>query len=378
MFRKLRRRGIRPGMLLVRGMFLLAALLLLRTAIEKDALILLKHKITDVLSDPATAAFLLGGELPASPAPAASTPVPEPPAPVSEPSPSPSPAAGNASDLLYFGSGTSSSPAPAPTPSPEPSPEPTPEALTYPLDPGSIRMQNGSVYAIDPASLMAEGLALPENPKVLIVHTHTCESYTPDGDDQYIPTEPYRTEDTNYNVVRVGEALDAALTERGITVIHDTAYHDSPSYNGAYNRALETIEANLAADPDIAVVIDLHRDALADADGNTYSTSCLVNGRESAQILLVSGTDSSGLDHPNWRDNLAFSFYLQAAMNAKYPGLTRPVDISQYRYNQHATRGSIILEVGCSGNTLQEALYAAELFADVCADVLQGKAVYDG
>ena len=375
MFHALRRRGIRPGKLLLRGIFLLTAVMLLRAAIEQDAPAMLKDHVTRLLSDPATAAFLLSGrtELPEEPAPADEpAPQPEPPAPSPTPSPEASP--GVASDLLYIGPG----PSPAVSPTPEPSPEATLPPLTYALDAGSIRMHNGSVYSIDPAELMTAGLSLPENPKVLIVHTHTCESYTPTEADMYTETEPYRTEDTDYNVVRVGQALSDALTARGITVIHDTTFHDSPSYNGAYNRALETIEANLAADPEISVVIDLHRDALADADGNTYSTSCLVDGKESAQILLVSGTDSSGLEHPHWQDNLAFAFYLQAAMNARYPGLTRPVDISQYRYNQHATTGSVILEVGCSGNTLQEALYAAELFAEVCADVLQGKAVYSG
>jgi len=372
MFHAFRRRGLHPGKILFRAAALVTAVLLLRAAIREDLFAHLEKKAADFLSDPATVSLLLGGSLPQiAPLPAQSA-FPQPtPEPTASPEPAQTPPV--PSDLLFFAPGSEASPSPSPIP-----PAVTQAPLTYGLDADSIRIQNGSVYAIDPAALMDGGLALPEDPTVLIVHTHTCESYTPDGDDLYTESEPYRTEDTNYNVVRVGDALEAALKARGISVIHDTAFHDSPSYNGAYGRALETIEKNLAAHPDIAVVIDLHRDALVDADGNTYSTSCLVNGRESAQILLVSGTDSSGLDHPHWQENLAFSFYLQAAMNAKYPGLTRPVDISQYRYNQHATRGSIILEVGCSGNTLQEALYAAELFADVCADVLQGKAVYDG
>ncbi len=356
----------------LRLLLLAAALLLVRSCLQTDLLSTISQEIIQLLESPKTAAFLLGGPDALSAEPESAVPaLPTELLPSPTPEPTPKPERSTADQLLYYAPERT-----APTPPPSPEPTPLPETDSYSLDAESIRINNSSVYAIDPAAILAQGLAFPESPKVLSLHTHSCEAYTPTEEDSYTPSEPYRTEDSNYSVIRVGDALEAALTARGISVIHDTTLHDSPSYSGSYTRAMETIEAHLAADPSIAVVIDLHRDALIDAEGNTYSTSCLVNGRQAAQILLVSGTDSSGLDHPNWQQNLAFAFHLQAGMEAKYPGLTRPVDISEYRYNQHATTGSIILEVGCSGNTLQEALYAAELFADVCADVLTGNVVY--
>ena len=39
----------------------------------------------------------------------------------------------------------------------------------------------------------------------------------------------------------------------------------------------------------------------------------------------------------------------------------RPITLVNERYNQHLTRGSLIIEVGSSGNTLQEAIRAVRL-----------------
>jgi stage II sporulation protein P len=71
-----------------------------------------------------------------------------------------------------------------------------------------------------------------------------------------------------------------------------------------------------------------------------------------------------GLYHPYWTENLKLALKLQEAVTAKYPTLVRPIALKRERYNQHLTRGSLILEVGSSGNTLQEALRAVRLFAD--------------
>lgn len=236
-----------------------------------------------------------------------------------------------------------------------------------------IYINNKTGYEIDIDALMSEELKLSVDvtqPQILIIHTHGSEAFTPDGDDIYTETDPSRTEDKNYNVIRLGDALTEALESRGISVIHDRELYDYPSYSGSYPRALDAIKAYLAEYPEIKIVIDLHRDALVGSDGTVYKTVAEVDGETCAQVMMIMGSDYTGLHHPNWRENLKFALQLQAAMNDKYPALARPLTISEYRYNQHATTGSMILEVGCSGNTLQEALKAIEHFADSAADVI--------
>ena len=125
----------------------------------------------------------------------------------------------------------------------------------------------------------------------------------------------------------------------------------------------EAVENYLAEYPSIAIVIDLHRDALGSGDV-VYKTKAEVQGQSSAQVMLLIGTGENGLYHPNWRENLKLALYMQNAMDDKYPTLARPIALKKERYNQHLTTGSMIIEVGSSGNTLSEALLAIDLFAD--------------
>ena len=125
----------------------------------------------------------------------------------------------------------------------------------------------------------------------------------------------------------------------------------------------------LAEEPGIAAVIDLHRDALGSGDV-TYKIMAEETGVVASQLMLLVGSDAGGLSHPGWRDNLAFALYLQRAANAAYPTLMRPVDLVPQRYNQQLSPGMLILEVGSSGNTLQEALAAVRLFGEATAPAL--------
>lgn len=95
-----------------------------------------------------------------------------------------------------------------------------------------------------------------------------------------------------------------------------------------------------------------------------------LDGQASSQLMMLVGTGEGGLSHPNWEQNLRLALYLQQAVNAKYPTLARPVTVTQERYNQHLTTGSMILEVGSSGNTLPEALTAVRLYADAVGPAL--------
>ena len=236
---------------------------------------------------------------------------------------------------------------------------------------GGIYVKNKSKYTPDFQKILETPLkfSAAEGAAVLIIHTHGSEAYNPAGEDIYVASDPSRTEDTRFNVVRVGDELERVLTERGVTVIHDRELYDYPSYNGSYDRSLASIKAHLKENPEIRVVIDLHRDAL-EGDGKLYKTVADVGDKPCAQVMLICGSDSSGLKHPDWRENLTFALKIQRKMVTDYPTLARPLKLSQYRYNQHATTGSLIAEIGTNGNTLQEALAAVRYFGACLADVL--------
>jgi stage II sporulation protein P len=239
----------------------------------------------------------------------------------------------------------------------------------------AIAVNNKAGYDVNTAALMKEPLNIAlsgDSPAVLIIHTHGSEAYLPEETDSYEASDPFRTQQKNYSVIRVGDELAAAFAKRGIAFIHDRNIYDYPSYQGSYNRSYEAIQAYLAEYPSIMIVIDLHRDAIEAADGSVYKTIAQIGDSTCSQVMLVMGTDAAGLKHPGWRENFKLALHLQKEMNALYPSLAKPIELSQYRYNQQATKGSMILEVGCTGNTLQESIAAVQYFADAAANVILG------
>lgn len=245
-----------------------------------------------------------------------------------------------------------------------------PEDVSVFYEEANVTMKNNTSFDVDVSSLLSGNLELGENPTVLIIHTHGSEAYTPDAQNMYIESDPSRTEDSSYNVIRVGEELKAILEERGYTVIHDRGLYDYPSYAGSYPRSLAAMGAYLEEYPEISVIIDLHRDALVDDNGNKVVTTFETDGGVSSQVSLVMCTGEDGLEHPNWRENLRFALRLQAVMEARYDGLARPLSLRGERFNQHVSTGAILVEIGMDGNTLPEAINAARLFGGVLADVL--------
>lgn len=257
-------------------------------------------------------------------------------------------------------------PAPSPDPEPEPEPDPEPTSLTFTQeDADAITYTNATTYIPDTLALLQEPLELElaaQGPLVLIVHTHGSEAYAQTPEDPYEESGSYRTTDTAHSVVSLGDALAAQLAEAGVEAIHDPTLHDSPTYTGSYTRALTAIEDWLEEYPSIQIVIDLHRDAGLNSDGSPVATWYDGPEGKTSQVMLVIGTDEGGLDHPNWRENLKLALRIQAAANRDYPGLTRPLNLRQERFNQHAAYGSMIVEVGFAGNTLDEARGAVGLF----------------
>lgn len=231
----------------------------------------------------------------------------------------------------------------------------------------AVAVKNATTYTFDVNELLNEPLSFKfegNKPEILIIHSHTSEAYTSTDKNYYLPTDPDRTEDINYNVVRVGSEIAETLKKNGIESLHDISLHDYPSYNGSYKSALASVEKYLQEYPSIKMVLDIHRDAMVQPDGTKLKLVADINGEKAAQIMLLTGTNQGGLEHPNWRENLKFAVKLQKVINDMYPSLARPVSLTKERYNTHTTKGSLIVEIGTSGNTLEEALVSARLLGE--------------
>lgn len=241
---------------------------------------------------------------------------------------------------------------------------------------GRCYISNSTDHEI-PLTALGEPFAVAlteEEPQILILHTHGSEAYTPVPGTEVVWSGDYRTTDTRYNVVKVGDEMAAVFGEAGISVLHDRTLYDYPSYSGAYDRALAAIQSYLAQYPSIRFILDVHRDAIEDGQGNQYKVVSPIEGvGTAAQMTLVVGSDGSGLTHPDWMENLRLAVALQQDLLTEYPTLMRPLLLRNSRYNQHATTGSLLVEVGAAGNAPEEALLAGRLFAQRMTEVLRAQ-----
>ena len=241
---------------------------------------------------------------------------------------------------------------------------------------GRAYISNATDYSLTIQDLQTEFSAelTAEEPQILILHTHGSEAYTPGGGEEPVWSGDYRTTDSRYNVVKVGDEMAEVFGEAGISVLHDRTLYDYPSYSGAYDRSLAAIQSYLVQYPSIRFILDLHRDAVADAQGTQYKVVSEIEGEGvAAQLTLVVGSDGSGLTHPAWMENLRLATALQNEVLAEYPTLMRPILLRNSRYNQHATTGSLLVEVGAAGNSPEEAALAGRLLAQQMVDLLQAK-----
>ena len=252
--------------------------------------------------------------------------------------------------------------------------------LTQQLSSGSsfvrgVALKNNYGFAADVEELLKHKPDLRFDaketaPQVLIVHTHTTECYLTHDDGVYAPNDATRTENPAENMVAVGEALVAELKMAGIGVIHDTAIHDQP-YNGAYGHSKASIEQYLKQYPTIRVVLDLHRDAIYPDDNTRIKPTAVINGKKAAQVMIIAGMlNSKTAPNPHTKENLSFAVRLQQQLHTNYEGLVRPLCLANARYNQQLTNGSLLLELGSDANTLEEAVYAAQLVGKGLVQVL--------
>lgn len=238
---------------------------------------------------------------------------------------------------------------------------------TYTNNYKSVEIKNKSGYELTEDMLVPD-VSLENKKDIIIFHTHTSESYTPTDNFNYQMTGNYRTTDLNYSVARVGAELKGLLELRGYNVTHNTTLHDYPSYSGSYTNSMQTV-SNILANSDAQMIIDLHRDAVG--NGSDYGPTVKINDEVVAQLMIVIGTDAGGLEHPNWRENLKFAIKLQAKANEMYPGLFRPINLSTARYNQNLSKGAMIIEVGATGNTMEQTLGSMKYLASVIDEVMK-------
>ena len=231
----------------------------------------------------------------------------------------------------------------------------------------SLLPQEGTVLVVGLGNSSITPDAL--GPQVQIMHTHATESFEPYDSEMYDTRHTWRSTDNSENIVAAGEVMAQAIRSHGIEVLHDDTQHDYPSYNGSYERSAETVKEYLAKYPSIKVVLDVHRDAVQ-RDSTLVKPITQINGKKAAQMMIIAGCDDGTMEMPNWGKNLRFAAGIQDAIESRWKGLTRPIFFCYRKYNQDLTTGSLLLELGSHGNTLEQVLTTAQLAGDAIGNYL--------
>lgn len=234
---------------------------------------------------------------------------------------------------------------------------------TYTTTYNTVKIKNGTKIKLTEEILTPDVTINTKN--ILIYHTHTCESYTPSEKYTYTKSGNFRTTDITRSVVRVGTELEKYMKNYGYNVIHDQTLYDYPSYNGSYDRSLSNVGKLLDKNPGTEVLFDIHRDAIADS---TYAPTVKIGDEYAAQLLFVIGSNGGG-QHDNWQQNLKFAIKIQEKANELYPGLFKPIILRNSRYNQQLAKGASIIEVGATGNTLDQCLVSMKYLAKVLSEI---------
>lgn len=209
------------------------------------------------------------------------------------------------------------------------------------------------------------------SPQILIFHTHSQEKFADS------------TDDDSTSILGVGDYLTELLTGKGYNVIHDRSVYDyvdgKLDRSKAYTYAEQGTESILESNPSIEVVIDLHRDGVAD----TTHLVTEVDGRQMAKIMFFNGISYSNvkgninyLYNPYRDDNLAMSLQMHLIGEAYYPGFLRRNYINAYRYCLHERAKSMLIEAGAQTNTFEEVKNAMEPLADMLDKLLTGVRAY--
>ena len=204
-----------------------------------------------------------------------------------------------------------------------------------------------------------------EEPQILIYHSHSQEGFA-----DSVPG------DVNTTIVGAGRKLTALLSEEyGYEVLHHEGVYDLPSRDNAYSNALPAVEKILEEHPSIQVVIDLHRDAVAEGTKLVQE----ISGKKYARFMFFNGICRSTkgpityLDNPYLKENLAFSFQSQLVAEEFFPGITRKIYLKAWRYNMHLVPRNMLIELGAQTNTVEEIMNTTEILAFIIDKVLSGQ-----
>lgn len=242
----------------------------------------------------------------------------------------------------------------------------------------NVYLNNSTGAGINISSELAQPLSFKvtksSKPQVLIYHTHTTESYMESEDAYYTTTDEPRTTDEHKNIIAVGAVVAKRLEAAGYSVIHDKTLHDYPGFSGSYGRSAKTVKAMFDKYPSIKIVIDIHRDSISSGSKDKVAPVVQVNGKEAAQVMLVMGSQTGTItDYPNWRQNLRLALKLQYMFETTYPQFARGMLLRSTKYNQNLSTGAFLIEIGSEANTLDQALYSAELVGDTLVRLLESQ-----
>ena len=242
-------------------------------------------------------------------------------------------------------------------------------ASTQPIASPTPQVPDASEFSIVPLGQAQ----LSQKGSILIYHTHTYEAYE-QGQQNYQETERWRTADSGYNMIRVGEELAQLLRGLGYLVVHDTTAFEPPQLSNAYTRSLAMLEKRAVAGEAYDLYIDLHRDAYVEGQAGANTVS--IGGVEAARLMLLIGkgegyTDAGYDQKPDWEANLACAQRITDGLNEQVPNLCKEVRLKSGRFNQHVAQNCVLIEVGNNRNTLQQALAAMPYLADAIDSALR-------
>ena len=233
----------------------------------------------------------------------------------------------------------------------------------------NVYLNNKSGKSINLTALLSKKLSFKieksAKPQVLIIHTHTTEGYMLHNKNYYTSSDATHFKDENKNMVAVGKVFSNKLTAAGIGVIHCKTIHDYPSYSGSYDASAASIKAILKENPQIKIILDIHRDAISAGGTDKIKPIVKIGEKTAAQVMLVMGAN-----HKNYESNLSLAAKYYQTMEVLYPSLARPITVYNKKYNQELNTGSLLIEVGTDSNSLDEALYGADLAANALVSLL--------
>lgn len=238
----------------------------------------------------------------------------------------------------------------------------TPDIERVTID--TMKLLNYSTFrGIDYKNLYNKIITLTQtSDKILLYNTHTSEAYSNSEKYKFDYTGTYRTTNSTFNMISVAKELEKNLKEKNINVVQDTTPHDYGTYTSAYARSKVTIEKNITNYGNFGISVDVHRDASGDL---TFAPKVNIKGIDVAQCMFVIGVGTDKNRNPYALDNLSLAIQIQLLADRIYPGLFRPMIVRNSVYNQDLNKYSLLIEVGATGNTLDEAYYATRCISNL-------------